>query len=207
MVTKIETSRLVLRTMDPGNIKDVLGALYTMGDSDTAWWADVNPLEDLDEASDFIYWGNTNMRGITQFAVCEKESGRILGLLQVVETHALGLSAAELGYAMRYEGRGKGYMTEAVKAVCEVLFEDPTMMEVRCEILPFNEGSKGVVRRCGFSKVEEKKNEKERRYLDAAYLDEYVLTAHEYRKRMAGFDYSYLDTIDEEEDLYERLAA
>lgn len=207
MESRIETSRLVIRTMDEHNMMDLLGVFGILGDEDTAWWADVEPFEDLEDAYGMIHWGNTNKRGITQYAVCDKESNFILGLLQVKASRIPNVSIAELGYAMCDKARGKGYMTEAVKAVCEKLFEDPTMTEVRCEILPFNDPSKGVAHRCGFTKVEQKWCEKEKRELDDNLLDEYVLSANDYRKRVAGFDYSYLSVIEKEEDLYEQLAA
>ena len=193
--------------MDRDNPSDVYGVLETLGEPEIAWWADMYPLWGVEAAQEFISWGNENKKGITQYAVYGKESGKMLGIVQVKRTHVPDICIAELGYAMSYEGRGKGYMTEAVKAVCGMLFEDPVMTEIRCEILPFNEGSLGVATRCGFARVEKKWYERDTRNIDDYYLEEYVLKANEYRKRKAGFDFSYLDRIAEEEDLYEQLAA
>ena len=66
----------------------------------------------------------------------------------------------ELGYAMSKDYRRQGYMTEAVKVVCNHLFQNETIKRVTLEILPENLPSLGVARKCGFSLVAEPEEKK-----------------------------------------------
>ena len=174
----IETPRLVLRQLTAADSGDLLAFL---GDYDTAWWVDLPRFMDTDEVLDFIEWGNLLFDG-EQYGICEKGSGRVVGLLQVKQFGTpWRLHERELGYVLSKDFRGRGYMTEAVRAVCGRLFSDGFVEEVSLEVLPFNLPSQGVARRCGFVLRPQSECERERRLLDGEPLDLLVLTreAHE----------------------------
>ena len=203
----IETKNLVIKTMESYCLNDIFGVFKVFGNGETAWWADVRRIRNFDEACDFIEGGNHNGMGITQYGIYLRDSSVMLGIIQVRESYVPDVTVAELGYAMSPEGRGHGYMKETVSAICDNLFENPTMSEVRCEILPFNEPSIGVVNNCGFSLVEQKWCEKEVRLHQDYYLDEYILKRNDYQTMKSGVDLSYLRKIEKEEDLYEQLVS
>ena len=147
MKKMIETSRLALRPMNENNDNDVCGVYDILSDDETAWWSDIYPLCTYNRTLLFIEMGNENGCGVTQLGIYERTTDKMVGLLQVHVSRYADLSAASLGCALSCEGRGKGYMTEAVQAVCDELFSDPTMTEVNLELLPTNKGSLGVARR------------------------------------------------------------
>lgn len=167
-----ETERLELRPLEQDDFLDVLDIL---GDSETAWWADMPLLDDPEEVQDFICWGNY-AEGIDQYGLFEKGKDTVIGLLQKKLPDYTGKdNTVELGYIMSKDYRRKGYMTEAVRAVCADIFADPSIQEVTLEILPDNLGSRGVALACGFEHEQRPDDLRDRRYLDDQLLDHFVL--------------------------------
>jgi RimJ/RimL family protein N-acetyltransferase len=208
MTNTLITNRLLLKRLNENDPYDSFGIMNLFEKPDTVWWSDLlYPIRYVEEARDFISWHNHNKKGVTLYGIYEKGKPWLLGIVQVRLMHGLNMTVAELGYALSYEGRGYGYMTEAVKAVCDMLFKMPDMVEIRCYILSFNDSSLGVAERCGFKYTDEKWYEKEVRNNRDYYLDEYVLKRYEHQRNKEGFDYSFLEKINREEDLYEQLAA
>ena len=169
-IEQIETERLILKTLRE---KDARALLSTVGDSETAWWSD-DYIYDLDETIEFIEF---NSQGIDTllYGVFRKESDDVIGYVQIKLSPITGkIDVRELGYAMSKEYRRRGYMSEAVNAVCNHLFQNEYIKRITLEILPDNLPSLGVARKCGFSFVEEPEEKKHLRFLDDKPLDLYV---------------------------------
>ena len=169
-IEQIETERLILKTLRE---KDARALLSTVGDSETAWWSD-DYIYDLDETIEFIEF---NSQGIDTllYGVFRKESDDVIGYVQIKLAPITGkIDVRELGYAMSKEYRRRGYMSEAVNAVCNHLFQNEHIKRIKLEILPDNLPSLGVARKCGFSFVEEPEEKKHLRFLDDKPLDLYV---------------------------------
>ena len=58
--------------------------------------------------------------------------------------------AAEIGYGISEEYRGRGYATEAVKAVSARAFRNPDVTAIEAETDAANAASKRVLEKCGF---------------------------------------------------------
>ncbi len=171
IMEQIETERLILKAMEE---KDAESILKIKGDKETAWWSDDFRCYDLDDAVDFIVWGNEEI-GILQYGIFLKDSDDVIGYVQVKIPKATGIrNERELGYVLSKEYRRRGYMSEAVNAICNHLFLDKTIWRITLEILPDNLPSLGVARKCGFSFVEELEEQKHRRFVDDKSLDLYV---------------------------------
>ncbi len=56
----------------------------------------------------------------------------------------------ELGYGLKEEYRGSGYMTEAVKAICSWAARQPGVTRIEAETAPDNLASQKVLARAGF---------------------------------------------------------
>lgn len=178
----IETERLSLRRLEAA---DALAVLCIAGDEDTAWWADIVPLEDIDDSKYFIRWGN-NRDGFEQYGITLRGENRVIGLVQVTSWTLGGRTECVMGYMLSDRERGRGYMTEAVRAVCGDLFGRRGVSAVTCEILPDNVGSRGVVSRCGFRVEDEYPFGRPSRNLDDRPLDEWVLTDTMWNSRAAA---------------------
>lgn len=169
-IEQIETERLILKVMTE---KDARALLSTVGDSETAWWSD-DYIYDLDETIEFIEFNNQGIDTLL-YGVFRKESDDVIGYVQIKLSPITGkIDVRELGYAMSKEYRRRGYMSEAVNAVCNHLFQNEYIKRITLEILPDNLPSLGVARKCGFSFVEEPEEKKHLRFLDDKPLDLYV---------------------------------
>ena len=169
-IEQIETERLILKTLRE---KDARALLSTVGDSETAWWSD-DYIYDLDETIEFIEFNNLGIDTLL-YGVFRKESDDVIGYVQIKLSPITGkIDVRELGYAMSKEYRRRGYMSEAVNAVCNHLFQNEHIKRITLEILPDNLPSLGVARKCGFSFVEEPEEKKHLRFLDDKPLDLYV---------------------------------
>ncbi|MFZ6752516.1 GNAT family N-acetyltransferase [Undibacterium sp. Dicai25W] len=60
--------------------------------------------------------------------------------------------ACHLGYAIAHTHQGKGYMTEALKAAIQHMFEQEKLHRIMANYLPENVRSAGVLERLGFKK-------------------------------------------------------
>ena len=150
--TILETERLAITELFPYYKDDVAGVINVLGDWETVWWYGVPQIDDWDLAQGFLRWGNLNFDGVSQYGVYHKESKEMIGFLQTMDIKDCR-DTIELGYALSVESRGKGYMTEAVKAMCEWLSNDRPISKIRCRILPENEASIALATRCGFTRV------------------------------------------------------
>lgn len=169
-IEQIETERLILKAMKEN---DARALLSTVGDSETAWWSD-DYIYDLDETIEFIEFNNQGIDTLL-YGVFRKESDDVIGYVQIKLSPITGkIDVRELGYAMSKEYRRRGYMSEAVNAVCNHLFQNEYIKRITLEILPDNLPSLGVARKCGFSFVEEPEEKKHLRFLDDKPLDLYV---------------------------------
>ena len=169
-IEQIETECLILKTLRE---KDARALLSTVGDSETAWWSD-DYIYDLDETIEFIEFNNLGIDTLL-YGVFRKESDDVIGYVQIKLSPITGnIDVRELGYAMSKEYRRRGYMSEAVNAVCNHLFQNEYIKRITLEILPDNLPSLGVARKCGFSFVEEPEEKKHLRFLDDKPLDLYV---------------------------------
>ena len=169
-IEQIETERLILKTLRE---KDARALLSTVGDSETAWWSD-DYIYDLDKTIEFIEFNNQGIDTLL-YGVFRKESDDVIGYVQIKLAPITGkIDVRELGYAMSKEYRRRGYMSEAVNAVCNHLFQNEHIKRITLEILPDNLPSLGVARKCGFSFVEEPEEKKHLRFLDDKPLDLYV---------------------------------
>ncbi|MDR1437065.1 MAG: GNAT family N-acetyltransferase [Candidatus Symbiothrix sp.] len=61
----------------------------------------------------------------------------------------------EIGYGTDEKFRNRGYMTEAVKAMCEWAFSQPGVEAVIAETAPDNQASHRVLEKCGLSRFKQ----------------------------------------------------
>lgn len=175
MYSYIETDRLRITYLEEYVVDDMFDVIDILGDGETAWWFGIRPLGELDEAKDYIrYCGGETM------GVYEKASGKIAGVLQKQFLYDSD-GTVQLGYALSPESRGKGYMTEAVKAECAKLFEFPSVTRIRLMIHPENEKSIGVATRCGFKQVGPVTDGEEPGAAKGDPDDEYILLRDEHK--------------------------
>lgn len=146
-IRPIETERLVLRAMTYDDAADVLAFA---GDHDTAYWAGMEPLDDLADARAMIDLGNC-IPDEPQYAITLKDTGKVIGAIEISHSEDIHDNIhPTLGYILSPEVTRRGYMSEAVNAVCDDLFRNHRVDRIMCEIRKDNIPSRGVALKCGF---------------------------------------------------------
>lgn len=147
----IETDRLVLRPFSYGDIDDFYEYASVEGVGEMAGWPHHENKEKTKEIlTRFVEEDKT-------FAVCLKESGKVIGSLGV-EFYGLedkltefdGYKGREIGFVLSKDYWGKGLIAEAVKAVINYLFDEKDLDFLTCGYYDFNNQSKRVQEKCGF---------------------------------------------------------
>ena len=135
----ILTDRLILRPFVGGDEDDLLAI---MSDEDTARKAGFKPMSNIYEAARFMRSWRTEC-----YAITERDNDSVIGVIQT----PLGWNGkAFIGYWLDKEHRGKGYMTEAVQAVKEYLFDHTWADEIELYVYCGNDASRNVAIKCGF---------------------------------------------------------
>jgi RimJ/RimL family protein N-acetyltransferase len=160
MLERIESERLVMRCWLPEDaplLKDAIdGSLHEL----QLWvpWA-------MDEPSSVqalaTRLGDMRQRFVASedwaYALFDKRESRLLG---GVGLHARGSSEhLEIGYWIRTDASGRGFVTEATRALCVAAFAHTTVdrLEIHCDVE--NIRSVAVARRLGFERDREFRQE------------------------------------------------
>ncbi len=138
------TERLLLR---PGWIEDAPELAAAIGDEAIARNCTRIPFPySLDDAEAFLALPQEAMR--PRFLICLRDSNRIVG--------GIGLSGedeAELGYWIARDHWGRGYATEAGRALVALADGSLRLPRIRARRMLDNAGSANVLRKLGFRSV------------------------------------------------------
>lgn len=86
------------------------------------------------------------------WAVCEKGSDEPIGSIGIFKTPAEDDDDAwEIGYWIGVPFWGRGYIPEAVKKIISFCFEEKNAKSVWCSHADFNDKSRRVIEKCGFT--------------------------------------------------------
>jgi RimJ/RimL family protein N-acetyltransferase len=97
------------------------------------------------------YYERFEARGY--WAAVEQRSGQFLGWLALEPPGDGRLDAAELGYRLRRSAWGKGYATEASRALIQAAFTDPGLQRVWAQTMAVNTASRRVMEKAGLRYV------------------------------------------------------
>lgn len=86
-------------------------------------------------------------------AVVHNVDQRVIGWCGVFPNAMLDASDREVAYAISRDHRSKGYMTEAVRAISQHLFEHTSLERIVGIVKPFNAASRKVLEHAGFRLV------------------------------------------------------
>jgi len=148
---EVNTERLLLRGI---NFDDAEALFKYRSDAITNQYQGWIP-KNIDDAYDFI--SNKVSKYIDQydtwfqFAIIEKDNGELIGDVGV---HFLDENKyqVEIGCTLAKTHHGKGYASEALKAIINYLFIDLNKWRIICSIDPRNENSLKMVEGLGFRK-------------------------------------------------------
>ncbi len=78
-------------------------------------------------------------------------SAPVVGSVSLTDIRRGPLQSGELGFGLDHRSQRQGFMTEAVRAVCDYAFGPLGLHRIQANHLPDNERSASVLRRLGFS--------------------------------------------------------
>ena len=82
------------------------------------------------------------------FAITVDE--KVIGSIGVYRQENIHRQTAELGYYIAEEYWGKGIMTEAIKQICQYVFQKSDILRIYAEPFAYNEASCRVLEKAGF---------------------------------------------------------
>lgn len=174
---ELETRRLILRRFA---VTDALAYYELRSNEEAMRFMDRPHFKNKEEALEAIKKTHQNFRekkGIW-WALADKRNNHFMGY---VGFHGIDEKnhSAEIGYVLHPDYWASGWMTEAVEAALNFIFEELNLHRVIGNINPENEASRGLLKKFGFQK---EAYFREDYYFDGKFLDSeiYGLLATEY---------------------------
>jgi len=147
---EFETERLRFRKIYVSDAKEIF---LIRSNDDVMRFMDVprhhsiSDSEKLIETAEESYKNETGMN----WAIIEKHSQSFIGyigFIRIFSEHC----RAEIGYVLKPEYWGKGYMFETINRLVRFGFEEMKLHSIEANVNPLNERSKKVLERVGFKK-------------------------------------------------------
>jgi RimJ/RimL family protein N-acetyltransferase len=141
------TARLRLRPFRAGDV-EVMHQLY--GDADNLRYWSVPASPDAANSRRMLRWHLPyRPRNYVMWAVTLKRSDKVVGMINY-HRRELREKRVDVGWLLLPGGQGKGYMTEAGRALLRHLFDDLGVHKVEALIRPDNKPSATLAERLGF---------------------------------------------------------
>ncbi|MEV5747389.1 GNAT family N-acetyltransferase [Actinoallomurus sp. NPDC052308] len=142
----LETPRLVLRPLTADDF-DEYAAMLADPEVGRHLFAEGGMSREDSWRSLALFLGHQQIRGYSNFAVTERDTGRFVG--RVGPWRPLGWPGLEVGWCLVRRYWGKGYATEAARAAVRYCFDDLQATEVMSLIRVGNTRSVRVAERIG----------------------------------------------------------
>jgi ribosomal-protein-alanine N-acetyltransferase len=147
---EIESERLIFRKILMSDAKDIL---LIRSNDDVMRFMDVprhNSISDSEKLIQLVEESYNKEDGIN-WAIIEKHSNRFVGyfgFFRIIPEHC----RAEIGYALKPEYWGKGYMYETINRMVKFGFDNMKLHSIEANVNPENEKSKKVLEKISFKK-------------------------------------------------------
>ena len=150
MLLPIESERLLLRVYEPGDVALIHAELY----GDPAVRRRTGGPSTVEETRGIVarYVDAQRRDGYTYGAVIERVSGDLVGEAGLKPLDDTG-PEVELGYAFRQASWGRGYATEAARAIIDRAFGQLGFERIYATARAENTGSRHVLEKLGFTAV------------------------------------------------------
>jgi ribosomal-protein-alanine N-acetyltransferase len=89
-------------------------------------------------------------RSLCLFIAAKSDPDRVFGAINLRNIIRGAMMGATLGYGLAPDALGQGYMTESVKRIADIAFQELALHRVEVNIMPRNAPSLAVAERAGF---------------------------------------------------------
>lgn len=171
----LESERLLFREMD---LRDSNDMFLLRSNADVMKYMDSDAYKSIKEAEQFIKVIIESFKDKTgiSWGIVEKGSGKFIGYFgfwKIISEHC----RAEIGFALRPEFQGKGYMTETFKVMIPFGFNNIKLHSIYGDINPNNISSIKLHEKFGFKK---EAYYRENRFFNSKFVDSVIYTLMEY---------------------------
>ncbi|MEV0404725.1 GNAT family N-acetyltransferase [Actinoallomurus sp. NPDC050550] len=143
--SELTTDRLILRTWSADEVTAVVNGARS------AYWADDFPAEGDRVIAGFISEHPDDTLGeFGHHLIIERDSGLVVGSIGLFWPPSDGI--LEIGYGVVDSRHGRGYATEATRAMVERALTAPGVHTVSAGVEPTNPASVRVLEKCGFQR-------------------------------------------------------
>jgi len=141
----IETQRLLLRRWEH---KDFRAYMAIVSDPKVMIPAGCQPARTMEAASAMF---SKDLRNDLCFAIVLQETGEAIGRIKLQsDLRRFHVNSLSVGYELRQDQWGKGYMTEALEAIITYAFEKKKVDVLAVSHYSDNVQSQRVIEKCGF---------------------------------------------------------
>jgi len=147
----LHTDRLLVRNFRRDDWAALHELIFQYQSSEMAAYDHLWPtsVEEMRQVAEWFAGGDSHL------AVCLKETGRLIGLVTLNLEDAEGRSEYSLGYIFNADYHGKGYATEACRAILDDAFARLGADRVIAGTAEANHASRRLLARLGFVKIGE----------------------------------------------------
>jgi ribosomal-protein-alanine N-acetyltransferase len=147
-VPRIETSRLALRQLTARDIQFIY-ELFSI--EETNRYVSNPPVKDMKEAREIYELYCKPKPNLFRIGIVVKETGELVGTLGLYAINRDDRRAT-LGFDLLPQHWGKGYMTEACRALLDWAFKELKLNRIQASAEPANVRSLAVMARLGFTR-------------------------------------------------------
>ena len=142
----LETTRLVLRDWQQSDLNDFFAYASKPNIGPAAGWPAHTCIATTQQILDSF------IKGQEVWAITDKQSHRVIGSIGLhPDEHRKNPNCRMIGYILDDQYWGKGLMKEAAEAVLDYAFNDLSLELISVYHYPFNQQSKRVIEKCGFT--------------------------------------------------------
>ncbi len=150
------SDRLLLRQLGPESAETVADYLTRSRGYHAPWdpvrpadWWDSQRVEErlADELSEAAA-----DRQLVVYLSVQDDPERVIGRVALNNIIRGAFQCAAAGYALAPEATGKGYMTEALRRMADIAFDDLNLHRLEVNVVVRNDRSIAVAERCGFER-------------------------------------------------------
>ncbi len=148
-IPALETERMILRRILPEDAADMYD--YSRNDTVTKYllW-ETHPAEDYTKNYIGYLQERYDLGDFYDWALVDRSTEKMIGSCGFT-TIDLPNNSAEIGYVLHPDFWGKGYMTEAVKAVLDFGFQRLMLSRISAVCMKENKASLRVMEKCGMT--------------------------------------------------------
>ena len=141
----LETERLILRRF---RMEDAADCFAFLSDAAGAYWDCCKVFIRMDE--EYTHRMELFTQRASQYVIVLKETGRIIGTVNVFDDDSRAVDAMEIGYSIAPAYQRKGYAYEALSALLTLLQKELKLELVTAGTLPGNIPSINLLSKLGF---------------------------------------------------------